>query len=42
MTLVSALLVVDWIRYCCYVQHRLESLDVHIDLFIILREMGVI
>jgi hypothetical protein len=42
MTPVSVLLVTDWIRYCCRVQHRLESLDMRIDLFVILGEMGVI
>jgi hypothetical protein len=42
MTPVSVLLVIDKIRYCCHVQHRLESFDMHIDLFVISGEMGVI
>jgi hypothetical protein len=42
MTSVSVLLVIDWIRYRCCIQHRLELLDMCVDLFIILREMGVI
>jgi hypothetical protein len=39
MTLVSVLLVIDRIRHCCCVQHRLEPLDMHVNLFIILGEM---
>jgi hypothetical protein len=42
MTPVFVLLFTDQIRYSCYVQHRLESLDMHVDLFIIFGEMGVI
>jgi hypothetical protein len=42
MTLVSILLVIDRIRYCCPIQHRMESLNVCVDLFIIFGEMGVI
>jgi hypothetical protein len=34
------LLVIDWICYYCYVQHRLESLDMRIDLFVVFGEMG--
>jgi hypothetical protein len=42
MTSVFVLLVIDWIHYHCCVQHHLEPLDMHVDLFVILREMGVI
>jgi hypothetical protein len=42
MTPVSALLVIDWIRYCCCVQHHLELLDMRVDLFIIFGEIGMI
>jgi hypothetical protein len=42
MTPVSVLLLIDRIRYYCRVQHRLESLGMHVDLFIIFGEMGVI
>jgi hypothetical protein len=42
MTSVTVLLVVDQICYCCCVQHRLEPIDMCVDLFIILWEMGVI
>jgi hypothetical protein len=38
--LVSILLVIDWIRNCCRVQHRLEPLDMRVDCFIILGEMA--
>jgi hypothetical protein len=40
MTPVTVLLVVGRICYRHYVQHRLEPLDMHVDLFIILGEMG--
>jgi hypothetical protein len=40
MTPVSVLLVIDRNRYGCHVQHHLESLDMHVDLFIIFGEMG--
>jgi hypothetical protein len=40
MTPVSVLPVIDWIRYHCCNQRRLEPLDMCIDLFIILGEMG--
>jgi hypothetical protein len=40
MTPISILMVIDWICYYCRVQHRLESLDVHIDLFVIFSKMG--
>jgi hypothetical protein len=39
MTSVSILLVIDQIRYRCRVQHRLEPLDMCVELFIILGEM---
>jgi hypothetical protein len=42
MTLVTVLLVVDRICYRHCFQHCLELLDMHIDFFIILGEMGVI
>jgi hypothetical protein len=42
MTRVFILLVIDYNRYHWYVQYRLEPLDMHVDLFIILGEMGVI
>jgi hypothetical protein len=42
MTSVTILLVVNWICYRCCVQHRLESLDMCADLFVILGKMGVI
>jgi hypothetical protein len=40
MTPASVLLVIDKICYCCCIQHRLESLDMHVDLFVIFMEMG--
>jgi hypothetical protein len=40
MTPGSILLVTDWIHYYCHVQHHLEALYVHVDFFIIFREMG--
>jgi hypothetical protein len=40
MTPISVLLVIDWIHYCCYIQHLLCHLDMRVDLFIILGEMG--
>jgi hypothetical protein len=42
MALFSVLLVIDLICYHCCVQHHLEPLDMRVDLFIILGEMGVI
>jgi hypothetical protein len=41
MTPISVLLVIDWILYCCHVQHHLESIDVRVDFFVIFGEMGV-
>jgi predicted TIM-barrel enzyme len=40
ITQVTVLLVVDRICYRCCVQHRLEPLDMRIDLFIALGEIG--
>jgi predicted membrane channel-forming protein YqfA (hemolysin III family) len=42
LLVVTILLVVGQICYRCCVQHRLESLDMRVDLFIVLGEMGVI
>jgi hypothetical protein len=42
LSVVTVLLVVDRIYYHCCIQYRLEPFDMRIDLFIILREMGVI
>jgi predicted membrane channel-forming protein YqfA (hemolysin III family) len=42
MTPVFVVLVIYQIRYHCCVQHRLEPLDVCVDIFVILGEMGVI
>jgi hypothetical protein len=35
VTPVFVLLIVDWVRYHCYVQHRLEAFNVRIDFLII-------
>jgi hypothetical protein len=42
VSLVSDLTVMDRIHHGCYVQHRLEALNMHIDFFIIFGQMGVI
>jgi hypothetical protein len=42
LTPVSVLLVIDWICYHCCIHHRLELLDMSVDLFIIFGEMGLI
>jgi hypothetical protein len=42
MTPIAVLLDRDSFRYCCYIKHRLEFLDIHIDPFVIFGEMGVI
>jgi hypothetical protein len=42
MTPIFVLVVIDWIRYRCCVQHRLEAVDVRIDFLVIFGEMGVI
>jgi hypothetical protein len=42
MTPVLVLLVIDWIYNRCCIQHCLEPLNMHVDLFIILGEMGVL
>jgi hypothetical protein len=34
-TPVFVLLVMDWIRYGCCIQHRLEALNMPIDFFIV-------
>jgi hypothetical protein len=39
VTPVFVLLVVHWICYGCYVQHRLEMLDMRVDFFIAFRQM---
>jgi hypothetical protein len=35
MTPVSVLLVIDWIRNCCRIEHHLEPLDMCVYLFVI-------
>jgi hypothetical protein len=40
VTPVFVLLIVDWVRYHCYVQHRLEAFNVRIDFLIIFWQMG--
>jgi hypothetical protein len=40
MSLVSVLLVVDWICNHCRVQHHLERIGMRVDYFIIHGEMG--
>jgi hypothetical protein len=37
----SIIVVMVWVHHDCYVQHRLEALDKHVDFFIIFRQMGV-
>jgi hypothetical protein len=40
VTLISIILVVNRVHHDCCVQHRLEVLYMHVDLFIILRQVG--
>jgi hypothetical protein len=40
MTLISVLLIMEWLRYHSCVQHRLEELNMHIDFHIIFWQVG--